>query len=79
MELNLWVIKILLFHTKVCLKGMDLMINESKAMKELHDIRAKHSELYEGMSNDEYLKFVKGKASIMKIKIENIRNSHKVK
>jgi hypothetical protein len=57
---------------------MRVMTNETKAMKELHKIRAKHSAMYEKMSTEEYLKFVKEKADIMKAKIEKMRNTHKV-
>ena len=50
-------------------------MKESKAMKEIHDIRERHYEETKNMTSTEYLAKVKAGASIAKKKIEEIRKS----
>lgn len=43
-------------------------MNESKVMKEIHDIRVKNFEETKNMTNDEYIKHIKEKASKSNLK-----------
>ena len=53
------------------------MIEESKTMKELHDIREKNSELYKSITIEEQIQYTREKADMMKKKIEDIRKGNK--
>lgn len=54
--------------------------NESKAMKEIHEIRRKNYEDTKGMSSDEYISHLKEKASKSRLKFPIIKkpNSSKI-
>jgi len=44
-------------------------VKESKAMKEIHEIRERHYEETKNMTRDEYIRSIKERASRSKLKI----------
>jgi hypothetical protein len=50
-------------------------MNESKAMKEIHEIRAKNYEETKGMSNEDYIRHIKEKASKSSLKFPVLKKS----
>ena len=51
------------------------MLNESKAMKELHAIREKNYEATKNMSSEEYIKFINERANIARQRMKELRKS----
>ncbi len=54
-------------------------MTESKTMKELHETRVQNYEETKNMTNTEYVKHIKQKASKLKVKFPAIKKSTKVK
>ena len=50
-------------------------MNESKAMKEIHEIRLKNYEETKNMTNEEYRKHIKDKASKSNLKFPILKRS----
>jgi len=50
-------------------------MNESKAMKEIHEIRLKNYEETKNMSDEEYIRHIKDKASKSNLKFPILKKS----
>ncbi|MEW6624534.1 MAG: hypothetical protein AB1420_15670 [Bacillota bacterium] len=50
-------------------------MKESKAMKEIHDIRERHYEETKRMTKDEYIRSIKARAANSKLKVMNSKKS----
>lgn len=48
---------------------------ESKAMREIHDIRLKNYEETKNMTNEEYIRYIKDKASKSNLKFPILKKS----
>jgi hypothetical protein len=57
------------------LERRKMKMNESKAMKEIHEIRRKNYEETKGMSNEEYIRHIKNKASKSNLKFTLLKKS----
>ena len=52
-----------------------MTMNESKAMKEIHDIRLKNYEETKEMTNEEYIKHIKHKAEKSNLRFPTLKKS----
>lgn len=51
---------------------------ESKTMKEIHEARLQNYEKTKNMTNEEYVKYIKEKASLLNVKFPVVKKSVKV-
>lgn len=50
-------------------------MKESKAMKEIHEIRERHYEETKGMTRDEYIRSIKERAARSKLKVMSTKKT----
>ena len=62
-------VRLKLLHLKLSLKRKVIEMTESKAMKEIHEIRERHHEETKNLSREEYIRSIKERASRSKLKV----------